>query len=38
MGASPDHEKEIKRWTRVEWSAFGRHQNVMKSNLPLLLK
>ena len=30
--------KEIKRRIVIEWNAFGRQHNVMKGNIPLLLK
>ena len=38
IGACPDCEKETKRRKGMEWSAFGRQHNVMKSNLPSSLR
>ncbi len=36
--ANPAHEKEIKRRIGMGWSAFGKQNLVMNSNLPLSLK
>ena len=39
IGAFPDHEKEIKKNRNgIEWNAFDREDNIMKSYLPLSLK
>ncbi len=38
VNANPAHEKEIRRRIRMGWSAFGKQNLVMNSNLPLSLK
>ena len=37
IGACPDHDKNIRRMG-MGWSALGKQDNVMKSNLSLLLQ
>ncbi len=36
--ANPAHEKEIRKRIGMGWSAFGKHNLVMNSNLPLSMK
>ncbi len=36
--ANPEHEKEIRRRIGMRWSALGKQNLVMNSNLPLSLK
>ncbi len=38
VGGNPAHEKEIRRRIGMGWSAFGKQNLVMDSNLPLSLK
>ena len=38
IGACPNYGTEIKRRIALEWSAFGRKHNVMKTNIPLSLE
>ncbi len=38
VSANPVHEKEIRRRIGMGWSAFGKQNLVMNSNLPLSLK
>ncbi len=38
VSANPAHEKEIRRRIRMGWSAFGKQNLVMNSNLPLSMK
>ncbi len=38
VSANPAHEKEIRRRIGIGWSAFGKQNLVMNSNLPLPLK
>ncbi len=38
ISANPAHEKEIRRRTGMGWSALGKQNLVMNSNLPLSLK
>ncbi len=38
VSANPPHEKEIRRRIGMGWSAFGKQNLVMNSNLPLSLK
>ncbi len=38
VSANPAHDKEIKRRTGEEWSAFGKQGDIMISNLPRSLK
>ncbi len=38
ISANPAHEKEIRRGIGMGWSAFGKQNLVMNSDLPLSLK
>ncbi len=38
VSANPAQEKEIRRRIEMEWSAFGKQNLLMNSNLPLSLK
>ncbi len=38
VSANPEHEKEIRRRIGTGWSAFGKQNPVMNSNLPFSLK
>ncbi len=38
VSANPEHEKEFRRGIGMGWSAFGKQNIVMNSNLPLSLK
>ncbi len=37
ISANPSQDKEIKRRTGVGWTAFGKHGDIVNSNLPLSL-
>ncbi len=38
VSVNPAHEKEIRRRIRMGWSAFGKQNLIMNSNLPISLK